>query len=334
MASLERFCKRFLEIFPAPCVGNGYIFKQAIDVMEISLTQKEIYDWYGLLYVNIRCPYNLFRTMFSIRNVKNMFVDLDTTTTKALIETSRERFKKSEEVIFLKLLEKILKDSNVQNRLLFVISELSLNFKGSSFIIQLEFLYSLLYFKNTKVTPKELRTRPQMANNQRYECSDCNKTYKYKYCLQRHIREVHEVTGKFKCPTCNKTYNYNRGLQRHIREVHEATGWFKCLTCNKTYNTERGLQKHKTGFCKRSKRYECPICNKTYKHNGGLYNHMNDIHMTLKRPECLICNRTYTSKRTLLYHIQTVHKWRIKVHWCKKCNKCFTRKTRFEKHSC
>ena len=52
-----------------------------------------------------------------------------------------------------------------------------------------------------------------------YECSVCNRSFKLKQFLQRHMT-VHTDERKFECVDCGKSYKYSKGLNRHRHQVH------------------------------------------------------------------------------------------------------------------
>ena len=56
------------------------------------------------------------------------------------------------------------------------------------------------------------------------KCDQCDKTFKRKFQLQRHIKTVHcdcELKKQFKCSQCDLTYKTPDTLRRHIKEKHK-----------------------------------------------------------------------------------------------------------------
>ena len=59
-----------------------------------------------------------------------------------------------------------------------------------------------------------------LATNE-YHCSMCEKTYKYKRGLRRHIKNVHEDQNRVQIEHCNATDTEKPNLRGHGRVVHE-----------------------------------------------------------------------------------------------------------------
>ena len=59
----------------------------------------------------------------------------------------------------------------------------------------------------------------------------CDKTYKFKHSLTKHIR-AHTNPEAFECDYCDKIYKTNRDLVVHIRS-HTGEKPFKCHLCDK-----------------------------------------------------------------------------------------------------
>ena len=53
------------------------------------------------------------------------------------------------------------------------------------------------------------------------KCIHCDKGFKYKYDLNRHIELVHEKSTKFECKFCGKIISNAGNLKIHIESVHE-----------------------------------------------------------------------------------------------------------------
>ena len=55
----------------------------------------------------------------------------------------------------------------------------------------------------------------------RHKCHNCQKTYKQKYNLNRHLRYECGVERKFECDICKKKFSHKSSLEVHIRNIHE-----------------------------------------------------------------------------------------------------------------
>lgn len=73
------------------------------------------------------------------------------------------------------------------------------------------------------------RHRKECLKERNFVCSMCDKTFKRKYHLRRHMSETHQVTRTeclkehFVCPICNKTFKRNYHLRRHMSRTHQVT---------------------------------------------------------------------------------------------------------------
>lgn len=54
-----------------------------------------------------------------------------------------------------------------------------------------------------------------------YICVDCNKWYKYKSNLHRHLRYECGRKASFKCPYCEHTTKQKHSLKKHVLSLHE-----------------------------------------------------------------------------------------------------------------
>ena len=95
------------------------------------------------------------------------------------------------------------------------------------------------------------------------------------------------------CGVCGKTFKYKYNLDRHIRNVHEKSNDFLCINCDSSYTTKHYLQKH-AEKCKKRKaveeasppkpttrrRYElsCVICEMTFFGYVSLQKHLESHH--------------------------------------------------------
>lgn len=75
-----------------------------------------------------------------------------------------------------------------------------------------------------------LRHRKECVKERNFVCSMCNKTFKRKYHLRRHMSETHQDTRRdylkehnFVCPICHKTFKRKYHLRRHMNKTHQVT---------------------------------------------------------------------------------------------------------------
>ena len=55
----------------------------------------------------------------------------------------------------------------------------------------------------------------------RHKCHKCEKSYKQKCTLFRHLRYECGIERKFECDICNKKFSQKSTLKYHIKCVHE-----------------------------------------------------------------------------------------------------------------
>jgi uncharacterized C2H2 Zn-finger protein len=81
-----------------------------------------------------------------------------------------------------------------------------------------------------------------------YTCAKCNKVYKFKQNLVRHLAKCHQSapTETFLCHHCGKVFNQNHHLQRHLARCQVDGGIHKCPHCMSSFATEYELNRHVT----------------------------------------------------------------------------------------
>ena len=67
--------------------------------------------------------------------------------------------------------------------------------------------------------------------------------------------------SNYKCDFCDKTFRKKDSLKRHIKIVHEGVKNHKCDMCEKSFFTSSFLESHKTNFHLKNK---CDICEKGF----------------------------------------------------------------------
>ena len=77
-------------------------------------------------------------------------------------------------------------------------------------------------------------------------CPVCNKYYKERRHLLRHIKRTHSKTDKIKCNTCNIGFYEVARLERHVKIVHEGVRPFGCDKCAYKASSLYNLNLHRT----------------------------------------------------------------------------------------
>jgi len=151
-------------------------------------------------------------------------------------------------------------------------------------------------------------------SNERYECSICNKIFKFRCLLQTHIEIVHEKKKPFQCDKCEYRSSTKVHLKDHINQIHEKNFKFKCDKCDKGFSKTNQLRTHILAVHEKLKPYTCEICGKSYSQTSGLYLHTRKAHEGKKQyyKHCEFCPYETSSKSQMDYHIALKHELKIK----------------------
>jgi Zinc finger, C2H2 type len=138
-----------------------------------------------------------------------------------------------------------------------------------------------------------------------YECNKCGMCFNSQNILtshlnSQHINKVKSSAGvvepsNFVCSHCNREFRQKRHLRRHILRIHiypnsNKPRIFNCDLCTKAFVDARQLKAHKF---KQHDNNSCSICNKKLKHFGSLKNHIAAVHDQLKNFLCALCGKRY-----------------------------------------
>lgn len=76
-------------------------------------------------------------------------------------------------------------------------------------------------------------------NEKPFQCNICNKKFKLKGSLQKHLR-IHSGEKLFHCDTCNRNFSQKGHLEEHIR-IHSGERPFHCNICDRKFTLKSGL---------------------------------------------------------------------------------------------
>ena len=139
---------------------------------------------------------------------------------------------------------------------------------------------------------------------------------------------VHKGENKFECQQCDKTFKCKSLLERHTL-THSGVKNHKCIECGKTFTRKSTLTRH-TLTHSGVKNYECKDCVKTFTRKSTLTTHTL-THSGVKNYECKDCGKTFTLKSTLTTHTLT-HSG-VKNYKCEDCGQTFTLKSNLTRHT-
>ncbi|KAH1002465.1 hypothetical protein HUJ04_008551 [Dendroctonus ponderosae] len=124
-------------------------------------------------------------------------------------------------------------------------------------------------------------------------CKQCNKKYKHRTSVWRHIKWECNKKPQFACHICGKRVTQKTSLKAHVENVHGIMptpyhayqlllGPFPCATCGKFYKYKTSLNKHIKYECNKEPRFLCTICKKRFFQKIHLKKHlMSSVHRKL-----------------------------------------------------
>ena len=96
---------------------------------------------------------------------------------------------------------------------------------------------------NVKVEVQQEKEKNYVvANNCRFECDQCDKTYLDRHSLKKHIQSAHEGL-RYPCDLCDYQATKMNHLKVHIQSVHEAVK-FVCEHCEHNFTQKCNLRSH------------------------------------------------------------------------------------------
>nr|XP_033787905.1 zinc finger protein 436-like isoform X2 [Geotrypetes seraphini] len=158
------------------------------------------------------------------------------------------------------------------------------------------------YRNRTRIT-KGLRS----TGENRYPCTECNKSFRYKSRLKWH-QFIHTGDKPLACPKCDKCFVHKSQLTRH-QIIHTGVRPFTCTACNKRFQDKGHLARHQRTHTD-VKPYACTECDKACSQLSHLRKHCQKVHgkepSNKKLFACTACNKSFSAKAQLKKH-QTTH---------------------------
>ena len=183
-------------------------------------------------------------------------------------------------------------------------------------------------FKNDKTLMSHMLhhfgVTPKMAS-----CPICGLTLQKK-SYARHLRLHGNVVPEI-CPYCNKEFREKRSLDKHIKAIHHAERPFACpiQDCNETFRNQVELKNHHNRHIK-DYPFECDRCPMTFQKQDSLTTHYRS-HTGEKPFVCEICDKSFTSEKNKKVHVQR-HQGSL-PHRCDVCGMTFQSRSHLIKHA-
>ena len=183
-------------------------------------------------------------------------------------------------------------------------------------------------FKNDKTLMSHMLhhfgVTPKMAS-----CPICGLTLQKK-SYARHMRLHGNVVPEI-CPYCNKEFREKRSLDKHIRAIHQAERPYACPIpdCHETFRNQVELKNHHNRHIK-DYPFECDRCTMTFQKQDSLTTHYRS-HTGEKPFVCEICDKSFTSEKNKKVHVQR-HQGSL-PHKCDICSMTFQSRSHLIKHA-
>ena len=165
-----------------------------------------------------------------------------------------------------------------------------------------------------------------------FPCLQCNKEFKTKQCLKRHISR-HLGVKLHVCSYCNKRFNDKSNMKRHV-VTHINVRKFQCDVCDQAFFRKEVMELHKRRLhtipndilnCRFKK------CSFTCKIPYKLVEHIQTVHFNNYKYNCDKCNYKTQHNMNYIKHLR-VHT-DDRPFKCSKCGKGFKQQNALKKHS-
>lgn len=125
---------------------------------------------------------------------------------------------------------------------------------------------------------KKTNHLPDKVPQRYFSCKHCDAKFLNYSNLCSHKLNVHTMSSSFVyiCDYCQKEYKFRRQLVRHMLK-HFSKTTHKCTVCDKVFNNTTSLNIHNSSHGT-IKKFQCELCDKYYKQSSGLSRHVRRTH--------------------------------------------------------
>ena len=120
---------------------------------------------------------------------------------------------------------------------------------------------------------------PEFLMNENFDeyhkCDHCDKSYKQRNALAKHVKEVHLENKQFQCEQCDKAFSFKYKLNQHVKTVHDGVT-YDCDSCDKVCLSYVGLRTHKATYhpTENTKVYHCESCSYQSTNSSNFWRHL------------------------------------------------------------
>ena len=181
-------------------------------------------------------------------------------------------------------------------------------------------------FKNDKTLMGHMISHfgvgPKMA-----KCPICGLTLQKK-SYARHLRLHGDVVPE-KCKFCNKEFREKRSLDKHIKAVHSGPRPYTCQYCSERFVSVEEQRLHSQRHLNEYP-HQCDICYMTFQKREALTNHAK-THAAERLYTCHVCEKTFTNEKMRDQHASK-HEGML-PHKCEVCTMTFQSRSQLIRHA-
>lgn len=164
-----------------------------------------------------------------------------------------------------------------------------------------------------------------------FACQECDKRFKTRMTLGKHMKSRHTAIRDHLCSVCGKDFASKSVLNEHMLQ-HTGERPFSCEHCDKSFTGVSRLREH-TRIHTGERPYICDECFKAFRSHTNLRHHKISMHSDERKHLCTICGKKFKFNSGLKTHMWT-HSGEDKPFHCAQCNEGFMRLNKLKMHSC